>query len=221
MTSLEESGFELHPGIFDSAEIERFGVEADRLSAAAGSASVRFLTERSPFFRSVSTSDRIRAFVGANRVLVRSILFDKTPEENWPVLWHQDLTIAVEEEKEVEGYTNWSVKEEVPHVQPPLSVLEGMITVRIHLDETPAENGALCVLPESHRHGRIDPASIPSEVEKGGRYVCACGPGDVLLMSPLILHSSPRSKQPGRRRVLHFEYAVANSLHPSLRWRER
>ncbi len=35
---------------------------------------------------------------------VRAIIFDKTPDANWKVSWHQDLTIAVKRRIEVEGY---------------------------------------------------------------------------------------------------------------------
>jgi hypothetical protein len=56
-------------------------------------------------------------------------------------------------------------------------------------------------------------------VEKAS-FACICEPGDVLLMSPLLLHSSLRSTKPNRRRILHFEYAPPNALDPRLTWHE-
>jgi hypothetical protein len=50
--------------------------------------------------------------------------------------------------------------------------------------------------------------------------VAECSPGDVLLMSPLILHSSRKSTIPNRRRILHFEYAKRTKLDPQLTWFE-
>ena len=54
---------------------------------------------------------------------MRALFFDKTPGANWPVLWHQDLTIAVAEQHDLEGWGPWSTKADVPHVQPPVPIL--------------------------------------------------------------------------------------------------
>jgi hypothetical protein len=37
-------------------------------------------------------------------------LFDKIPDANWKVLRHQDVTIAVQEKIEVEGFGPWTIK---------------------------------------------------------------------------------------------------------------
>ena len=71
---------------------------------------------------------------------VRGLFFNKTPESNWPVAWHRDLTIAVNQKVELPGYGPWSTKAGVVHVQPPLEILENMITFRLHLDDCPVEN---------------------------------------------------------------------------------
>jgi len=122
-------------------------------------------------------------------------LFDKTASENWPVLWHQDLTIAVIEEKAATGYSIWSHKDGSPHVQPPVELLENMVTIRLHLDDATAANGALRVIPGSHCNGKISPNDIKS-YHKEDVTTCECLTGDVLLMSPLLLHSSQRSENP-------------------------
>jgi ectoine hydroxylase-related dioxygenase (phytanoyl-CoA dioxygenase family) len=109
----------------------------------------------------------------------------------------------------------------VPHAQAPVSLLREMATLRIHLDDSPAENGALRVVPASHRLGKIPAEGISAELEKAAPVVaCECFAGDVLLMSPLLLHSSPRAIEPDRRRVIHFEYAPRDQLSPGLRWHE-
>ena len=66
---------------------------------------------------------------------VRGLFFDKMHGANWQVDWHQDLSIAVAERIEMPGFKGWSVKQGVLHVQPPASVLEQMLTLRIHLDD--------------------------------------------------------------------------------------
>jgi ectoine hydroxylase-related dioxygenase (phytanoyl-CoA dioxygenase family) len=94
-----------------------------------------------------------------------------------------------------------------------------MITIRLHLDDTPASNGALRVIPGSHRFGRI-PAAALAGYEKENEVVCECMAGDAVLMSPLLLHSSRRSVTPERRRVIHFEYARSADLDRRLTWFE-
>lgn len=220
MNSLARQGFQIHPGVFGAEEIRQLREEADRVASVAGSACVRHLRDRSGLLRDLARSPRILGLLSnADLQPVRSILFDKTPSENWPVAWHQDLTICTQAEIPCEGYGPWSVKDGVPHVQPPVTLLEQMVTVRIHLDPTAVDNGALKVIPGSHLHGRLDQASV-TEFAEGEIFTCECQPGDVLLMSPLILHSSRRSDTPSRRRILHFEFAPPDALDSRLTWHE-
>ncbi|MFT4114089.1 phytanoyl-CoA dioxygenase family protein [Silvibacterium sp.] len=148
----------------------------------------------------------VTPILGAGWRPVRGILFDKIAEANWKVPWHQDLTIAVQERMDAEGFGPWSIKAGIVHVQPPVSILEQMVAVRIHLDDCSHDNGPLRVIPGSHRFGRIPEADIeryigPCEV------TCTVGVGGVLLMRPLILHASSPAVSPAHRRVIHIEYA--------------
>ncbi|MES2982035.1 MAG: phytanoyl-CoA dioxygenase family protein [Verrucomicrobiota bacterium] len=220
MKYLIQDGFEIHRGVFSMDEIEALREEADRVATEAGSACVRNLNVRSELFRELCHSPELREiFPSAPLSTVRSLLFDKTPQENWPVAWHQDLTIAVASEISCEGYGPWTVKDGVPHAHAPIELLQQMVTARIHLDPTHAENGALMVAQASHLLGKIPAASIPNLISESA-FTCICEPGDVLLMSPLLLHSSHRSTKPNRRRILHFEYAPPNALDPRLTWHE-
>jgi hypothetical protein len=218
--SLSQDGFEIHRGVFSADEIEVLREEADRVATEAGSACVRNLNSRSERFRKLSNSPKLMGILpNASFSAVRSLLFDKTPLENWPVAWHQDLTIATKAEISCEGYGPWSVKDGVTHTHAPIELLRQMVTARIHLDHTDEENGALIISPASHQFGKISSAAIPEMIAESA-YTCVCEPGDVLLMSPLLLHSSHRSAKPSRRRILHFEYAPPNALDPRLAWHE-
>lgn len=220
MTSLVRDGYEIHRGVFSVSDIESFRVEAGEIALKAGSVCVRHLAQRSNLFDRISQSSQLASlFPSPDFMPVRSILFDKTAAENWPVAWHQDLTICVREEIDCENYGPWSIKNGIPHVQPPVALLNRMVTARIHLDPTGADNGVLSIVPGSHLHGKLSSEQI-AELVAESSVLCECQPGDVLLMSPLLLHSSKRSTRPNRRRILHFEYAPPGALDSRLSWQE-
>ena len=149
---------------------------------------------------------------------VRAIFFDKNPGANWLVPWHQDLAIPVVEKIETPGFTGWSIKDGVQHVHPPQSILESMITLRLHLDDCSLENGALKVIPGSHSHGKIALSEIP-KMAKFDEVICEVPNGGVLLMRPLILHGSLTAHSPLHSRILHIEYAT-QPLPNGLQWKE-
>lgn len=163
--------------------------------------------------------DLARSALGADARPVRGILFDKRPEANWPVAWHQDVTIAVRERRDVAGFGPWSVKAGTPHVQPPAAVLEQMVTVRLHLDDASRTNGALRVIAGSHRFGKLSRERVQRATGSARDVTCEVATGDVVLMRPLLLHSSAPSEAPHHRRVVHVEYA-SGPLADGLEWAE-
>jgi ectoine hydroxylase-related dioxygenase (phytanoyl-CoA dioxygenase family) len=95
--------------------------------------------------------------------------------------------------------------------------LEQVIALRLHLDDTPAENGALRVLPGTHKLGRLSNRKIALLRRETQEVVCAVPAGGAMLMSPLLLHASSASDAPSRRRVLHVEFSAA-LLPGGLKW---
>jgi ectoine hydroxylase-related dioxygenase (phytanoyl-CoA dioxygenase family) len=150
---------------------------------------------------------------------VRGIFFDKTEAANWPVLWHQDLSLAVQERCELTGWSNWSVKRGVTHVQPPPEILARMVTMRLHLDDCPADNGLLRVVPGSHRRGLLTRDAI-QQLTKGSCETVTAEAGDAVFMRPLLLHASSAARRPSHRRVLHLEFAPRGLLPAGLEWAE-
>ena len=175
---------------------------------------VRNLLNLSPVIREFSKSERVRKiaekFLGQKAKVVRAIFFDKTPDANWKVPWHQDLTIAVRERRDARGFSAWTRKAGIEHVQPPVEILEKMITLRFHLDDADETNGALRVLPGSHQHGLLSDEAIQRWKERKEAITCSVPRGGALLMCPLLLHASSVAMQPSHRRVLHLEYSAMN-----------
>jgi len=223
----KQEGFLILPDVFDEQEIERL---VDAISSIdhqrgartrTGVYAVRNLLEVSPVIDALATSAKIRAIVeenlDADAFPVRGTLFDKTAGANWLVPWHQDLTICVVNRMDVPGYGPWTTKAGVWNVQPPVSVLERMLAVRIHLDDCHEDNGALRVLPGTHTLGRLNAEDI-AERRAGISVSCAVNAGGVVLMKPLLLHASSAAARAAHRRVIHIEYA-ASQLAGGLQWR--
>lgn len=150
--------------------------------------------------------------------LTKGIYFDKPAGSNWLVAWHQDLMINVDRRADLPGFGPWTAKAGWVAVQPPVAVLENAVTIRLHLDDCDATNGALKVVPGSHRRGVIPAETIARQTAPAA--VCAVPAGGAMLMKPLLLHASNRSTSDRPRRVIHLEFSAAE-LPAELAWRER
>lgn len=211
-------GFTLVSAVIDAAARQKLLSSLGPVSGA-GRRGLLTMREVAVLARSPRLLELIRPHLPAEPFPVRAIYFDKSPEANWLVPWHQDLTLAVRSRAEVPGFGPWSLKDGIPHVQPPVELLQKMLTLRIHLDDANEFNGALRVLPGSQRLGRLASEQIQELRAQQPDVLCAASAGDALLMRPLLLHASSRSAGTSHRRVLHIEYA-AFALPPGLQWHE-
>ncbi|MEP7374907.1 MAG: phytanoyl-CoA dioxygenase family protein [Chitinophagaceae bacterium] len=180
----------------------------------------RFLKEvpeTIPFIFTDKLRSIIQQIFGTGFFVIKSIYFDKPGESNWFVAYHQDLTISVREKSEVNGFGPWSVKENQYAVQPPLDILENNFTIRIHLDDTTAGNGALRVIPKSHLKGVFRPENIDWTTE--AEVACDVLKAGIMIMRPLLLHASSRTTNNQKRRVVHIEFSNKNLPSP-LEWSE-
>jgi ectoine hydroxylase-related dioxygenase (phytanoyl-CoA dioxygenase family) len=197
----------------------------DRTAGVRGG--VRHLLRDVPAVRALARHPAVRAVaaaaLGPDAFAVRGILFDKTPGANWKVLWHQDLTIAVRERREVPGFGPWTEKDGVPHVQPPVDLLTEMVAVRVHLDDCTEANGPVRVLPGSHRAGRLSAADVDRWRAAVPEVVCAVPRGGILAFHSLLLHASSPAREASHRRVVHLEYVAARweELPGGLAWHDR
>ena len=173
--------------------------------------------------RKLAVSEPVRQLInsvlGGGCFAVRGILFNKTPDSNWKVVWHQDRTIAVRERKDTANFGPWSMKAGVPHVRPPASVMAKMLAIRLHLDESHASNGPLRVIPGSHKAGCLTAEEIAAWRERP-TVICTVPRGGAILMRPLLVHASSSCSRPEPRRVVHLEFA-ADDLPNGIKWHDR
>ena len=230
LSELREKGFLVVSRVFGTQDLEYLKAELSLVAGANGvrrrgeTYAIRNLLEACPAVRNLAESSQIRSLVdpvlGSDAFPVRSLLFDKTAEANWLVPWHQDMTICVAEKRDSPGYGPWSVKAGQWNVQPPMTVLERMLSVRIHLDDCDESNGALRVIPTTHSQGRLNPDAIRRAEDASGISICSVESGGVLLMKPLLVHASSAARNPAHRRVIHIDFANC-ALRGGITWQTR
>lgn len=168
----------------------------------------------------------LRTLLGEEAAVVRILYFDKPPGRSWSVPWHQDKTIAVKNnELPSQHFCKPTIKSGMAHVEAPTWLLQRMLTLRLHLDAMTSQNGPLIVVPGSHH-------SLQASDMQDPRVTCAdsvnvthptelhAAEGDLLLMRPLLSHSSrvstPKTTQ--HRRVIHIEMSGCERLPDGYLW---
>ena len=150
---------------------------------------------------------RERELVQGEFVSVLCTYFSKNGGTNWGVAPHRDTCIPVRKKFHSGDWRNWTVKQDIPHVRPPDSLLRSMFAIRLNVDASGQDNGALEIVSGSHIVGRAESPAV----------ICEGETGSALLMSPLLIHSSKKSKTDVPRRVLHFLYGPCE-MSPPARW---
>ena len=217
---INDAGFALVPQVFTDIECERFAAEVTRSSSASGG--TRCLLGND-WCRSLASQLRQHVFLGPllqpSYVAVQCTYFERSSSRNWLVPVHQDLSIPVAERVEHSSLSGWSEKEGSLFVQAPVSLLQGLLAVRVHLDGCTANDGPLRVVPGSHILGRIGAEAAVAARLSSPEFVCCAQRGSVLAMRPLLLHSSSKATGTSLRRVLHFLFGPKD-LPLGLRWQD-
>ncbi len=215
---LTNNGYTVISSVIDSDEVDRIGQIV--MSTLAASVGTRRLIEM-PWCRNLADrlkqNSHISDSMSVDSLAIQCTLFIKSAEKNWLVSLHQDLSIPVADRVDSSDYSGWSEKESQLFVQPPVSFLERMLAVRVHLDGCDERNGALRVVPGSHTIGKLDSsAALQARSDREEVHV-SVSRGGAMLMRPLLLHASSKISVDNPRRVLHFVFAPAIPP-PGLRW---
>lgn len=223
--SVQERGFEILFDVFHSDEIEALLSDLASINHHRSRAGIRHMLHN-PAVATLARDSRLlgiaREVLGEKAFPFRATLFDKSPESNWLITWHQDTALPLAEKREVPGWGPWSVKEGVIYAHAPAGALSKILALRLHLDDCATDNGPLRVLPGTQAMGVLSDDQIlnlaggnlaSGESAAGLSPVeCLVPQGGVLAMRPLIVHASSKSQSQRPRRVLHIEYAASAQL---------
>jgi ectoine hydroxylase-related dioxygenase (phytanoyl-CoA dioxygenase family) len=208
-----DPGFEVVPDVIQRDELSTIPSLLD--SEQRGRAGRRHLLQHESV-RSVANGPRLlqlaARFIGPSAIPFKATLFNKSADSNWLVVWHQDVALPVRTRVEIEGWGPWSTKGGQLYAYAPEEVLQGVVALRVHLDDSTADNGPLRVLPGTHALGRLSEARVREVAREITPIECTVGAGGVVAMRPLIVHASSKSRSPLPRRVLHIEYATGVDL---------
>jgi len=221
---LEHKGFGILNFVYSQREIKHLKQLLDRFLAKSETPkhAQRRLLREAPELKAVLFNKNLRNIVRAvdeDAFMTKAMYFDKPPQSNWFVTWHQDATVHVKKKVKVNGYSRWTAKNSVVAVIPPEKILHNTFAIRIHLDDTDQYNGALQVVPGSH-HKQLSDKEIKLISSNCTPFVCEVGSGGIQLMRPLLLHASSKSMSQKKRRVIHLEFS-SSKLKGELAWAEK
>jgi len=216
---IREQGFAIVPNVLGRTDVDALLAELSRAELPRSKAGIRHALKLPTVARIASSAPLLRIAqeaLGSDAFPFRATLFDKSPTANWLVVWHQDTALPLRERREIPGWGPWSIKDGVNYAHAPARALSQVLALRVHLDDSMAENGPLRVLPGTHTLGVLTDEALHDLSVRIVSVDCLVLGGGVLAMRPLIVHASSKSQSEIPRRVLHIEYArtqfIANDL---------
>jgi len=214
-----DGGHEIIERVFATADMRQVVGDLARTTLDRTRAGARHILEV-PVIGDLARDDRLlviaRRFVGQEAVPFRATLFDKSPDANWLVVWHQDTALPLRHRSDSTEWGPWSTKAGVLYAHAPALALEQVVALRVSLDDSLATNGPLRVLPGTHRDGVLSDAQIESLAQRVTPVDCIAPCGSVVAMRPLTVHASSKAVSAQPRRVLHIEYSKALHLAPGI-----
>ncbi len=216
------SGFWIKENIFSDNECLRLLDSISRSRLKRSQAGVRNLM-KDLTVANVARDQRLldiakRALGSCNDPIpYRAILFEKSINARWLVVWHQDKVLPMERVFDSQEWGPWSRKADVNYANAPEWALSRVVAIRVHLDSSCSNNGPLRLIPKSHLAGVMSEAEVLAYAHRHQAFECHVERGGVLAMYPLLVHASakPYSNEP--RRVLHLEYSDSLDLAPGIR----
>lgn len=98
---IEHNGIEIFRKFIPQKTVDTIINEISSIDLSSSMHGIRNAEKKISSILDLANSDivqtKVASILGSSAQLVRAIFFDKTPDKNWLVTWHQDKTIAVNE----------------------------------------------------------------------------------------------------------------------------
>jgi ectoine hydroxylase-related dioxygenase (phytanoyl-CoA dioxygenase family) len=216
---MKRNGYAIIPEVLNCTEAEELLSKLEASQLRRSRAGVRHLLGH-PVVSAVANDPRLlglaQEILGDQAFPFRATLFDKSPDANWLITWHQDTAVPLREKVDAAGWGPWSVKEGVIYAHAPAAALERVVALRLHLDDSTAANGPLRIIPETHCRGVLSDSAVETIVAQEPGVTCMVEKGGIIAMKPLAIHASSKSQAESPRRVLHIEYATNTAVSAPL-----
>lgn len=215
----DQLGYKIVESVLTEAECSEVGSEVvESVGRSGGARNLMGFGWCVRIARKLRNHPVVASLLPIGGVAVQCTYFRKSVKANWLVPVHQDLSIPVRTRVEHPELKGWSTKQGQLYVQAPAMVLQSLVAVRVHIDNCSDSDGALRVLPGTHRMGRLEQSRVVEMANESEGDLCPVPQGGCLVMRPLLVHASSKASGSSERRVLHYVFGPGE-LPFGLRWR--
>lgn len=124
---VEQYGYAIIRNVCTPEEIQSLAVSLEHSCLPRSRAGIRHLLSI-PTVAQVANDPRLlglaQSILGDKALPFKATLFDKSPDTNWLITWHQDTALPLREKHETAGWGPWSVKEGITYAHAPAAALE-------------------------------------------------------------------------------------------------
>jgi ectoine hydroxylase-related dioxygenase (phytanoyl-CoA dioxygenase family) len=213
-------GYAITPGCLSTRECDEVSGTLSAGMILRSRAGARHLMSN-PTVAALASNEKLtglaKEWLGGVAIPFCATLFEKSGSTNWLIPWHQDTALPLAKRFDAAGWGPWSEKAGATYAHAPTWALSRVVALRVHLDDSTADNGPLRVIPGSHLGGVLSDQCVMEYVSTYDHIECAVPRGGVIAMRPLIIHSSSKARGSRPRRVVHIEYADSLDLAVGVR----
>ncbi len=123
---VEQDGYAIVPNAFTPEEVQSLALTLESSNLPRSRAGIRHLLSNTAIAQ-IANDSRVlgiaQSILGDDAFPFKATLFDKSPDTNWLITWHQDTALPLREKQEIDGWGPWSTKEGVTYAHAPAKAL--------------------------------------------------------------------------------------------------
>ena len=147
--------------------------------------------------------------LGEGYSLIRSAYFDNRVSKPEKTVWRQRRRLTFPVKIEGADYSNWQLEGDFFSAEPPARIMQDMVIVRIHLDDSDQNNGELKIFKGSHSQ-ILDHSAIKVITENGLPSNCGILAGGIQILKPFILQSETKRSRSKKNRIIELTFSSSD-----------